>query len=103
MRPANGKHEEFLTLMVPDRDDPAKDKERPFLFSYPQYIEGSNSFSGATRGMFAFDITYRRENGVLEGLLKARGWRLREKRRDLWVVRGEKYSQYCAIWNGQRC
>ncbi|KAF8193751.1 hypothetical protein BJ912DRAFT_230456 [Pholiota molesta] len=60
MQKANKHHREFRRLMVPDRDDPSPEKEKPFLISYPPFYETRSPFSRATRAMLAFDLTEKR-------------------------------------------
>ncbi|KAF8176473.1 hypothetical protein BJ912DRAFT_699372 [Pholiota molesta] len=57
MQEANKHHREFRKLMVPDRDDPCKEKEKAVLISYPPFYETRSPFSRATRAMLAFDLT----------------------------------------------
>lgn len=55
MKSANENHKEWRKVMVPDRDDAAKEGE--FLVCYPLSHNTPSPFSRSTRGMLAFDLT----------------------------------------------
>lgn len=58
MREANRDHKGWRKVMVPDRDDAAK--QGGFLVSYPLSHTTPSPFSRSTRGMLAFDLAHKK-------------------------------------------